>query len=238
MGNRAVITTPENFENEGIGVYLHWNGGRDSVEAFLAYCRMRGFRTPDTDCYGWARLVQVAANFLGGEGVSIGVDRVSRLDMDNYDNGTYLIKGWDIVGRKFFDSDEQMEYNLLEMMLAIDACQPEYQKLGAGMVRALHEEDLTIDRIDWNYSYTMAKRKAEGTTVEGFRAGRFYAENVNRPRSIVEVVSVDGDTATVRYNGDVITRRILPWADGCQSIIVMSEDGKAVAIDSMKEVSS
>lgn len=26
MGNRAVITTEENFENNGIGIYLHWNG--------------------------------------------------------------------------------------------------------------------------------------------------------------------------------------------------------------------
>lgn len=30
MGNRAVITT----EEKQIGVYLHWNGGRDSVQAF------------------------------------------------------------------------------------------------------------------------------------------------------------------------------------------------------------
>ena len=38
MGNRAVITTEKNFENNGVGVYLHWNGGYDSVSAFLKYC--------------------------------------------------------------------------------------------------------------------------------------------------------------------------------------------------------
>ena len=37
MGNRAVITTKENMDNNGIGIYLHWNGGRDSVRAFLKY---------------------------------------------------------------------------------------------------------------------------------------------------------------------------------------------------------
>ena len=32
MGNRAVITTQEYLTNpDTIGVYLHWNGGRDSV---------------------------------------------------------------------------------------------------------------------------------------------------------------------------------------------------------------
>ncbi len=40
MGNRAVITT----EDKQMGVYLHWNGGRDSVEAFLDYCDLQGFR--------------------------------------------------------------------------------------------------------------------------------------------------------------------------------------------------
>ena len=39
MGNRAVITT----ENKKIGIYLHWNGGRDSVEAFLKYCELKNY---------------------------------------------------------------------------------------------------------------------------------------------------------------------------------------------------
>ena len=64
MGNRAVITTRENFENNGIGVYLQWNGGRDSVSAFLEYCRLRNFRPPEEDNYGWARLIQIIANFI------------------------------------------------------------------------------------------------------------------------------------------------------------------------------
>ena len=34
MGNRAVITTAE----KRIGLYLHWNGGRDTVEPLLKYC--------------------------------------------------------------------------------------------------------------------------------------------------------------------------------------------------------
>lgn len=82
MGNRAVITTRDNFRSNGVGVYLHWNGGRDSVEAFLKYMKLRRFRTPDSDSYGWARLCQVIGNYFGGT-LSIGVDRVDYLDMDN-----------------------------------------------------------------------------------------------------------------------------------------------------------
>ena len=123
MGNRAVITTEENFKNNGVGIYLHWNGGRDSVNAFLKYCKARGFRTPETDNYGWARLAQVIANFIGGD-LSIGFDTVNHLDCDNFDNGTYIIKDWEIVGREHFNWEEQDEYDLRGMITAINEKQP------------------------------------------------------------------------------------------------------------------
>lgn len=125
MGNRAVITTPDNR----IGVYLHWNGGRDSVQAFLMYCNLRGFRPPEQDDYGWARLCQVIGNFFGGD-LSIGIDTTDRLDCDNGDNGMYIIKNWEIVGRKFFQGLEQDNYNISDMLVEIDEKQPEGDRLG------------------------------------------------------------------------------------------------------------
>ena len=137
MGNRAVITTRENFENNGVGVYVHWNGGRDSVEAFLQYCNLREFREPTHDSYGWARLVQVIANFMGGEGLSVGIDVVNHLDCDNYDNGVYIIDGWEIVGREYFEGDEQNTHDRLEMLITIDKAQPEEQQLGEDRIKTL-----------------------------------------------------------------------------------------------------
>ena len=119
MGNRAVITSQENFDNDGIGIYLHWNGGRDSVRAFLEYCKRKGYREPTDDCYGWAYLCATIANYFG-DGLSLGIDRVSQLDCDNYDNGVYIIDGWDIVDRKYFEGYEQDEYDLEEMITSID----------------------------------------------------------------------------------------------------------------------
>ena len=129
MGNRAVITTKENFENNGIGIYVHYNGGRDSIKAFLTYCNLRGFRKPEEDSYGWARLVQVIANFMGGDGLSVGVDTVNRLDCDNWDNGVYLIENWDIVGRKYFTGTEQDAHDLAGMLHAINDAQPADQQI-------------------------------------------------------------------------------------------------------------
>jgi len=127
MGNRAIIKT----EGGHIGLYLHWNGGRDSVEAFLTYCKMRGFRSPESDGYGWARLAQVIGNFFGG-GLSLGIVETGSPDDGQYcDNGAYVIRDWEIVGRECFDGKEQSEYDLNDMLLAIDEAQPEKDRIGA-----------------------------------------------------------------------------------------------------------
>lgn len=117
MGNRAVITTNE----KQIGIYTHWNGGRDSVSGFLAYCRMTGEPSPEVDDYGWSALVTVMHNFLGDH---VAVDLYTRLDTDNFDNGVYIIENWTIVGREFFNGEEQDEYGLFPMMMSIDKVQP------------------------------------------------------------------------------------------------------------------
>ena len=135
MGNRAVITTKEGDSKTKIGIYLHWNGGRDSVRAFLRYAKMRGFRPPESDNYGWARLAQVITNFMGGDGLSVGIDVVDRLDCDNWDNGTYLIKNWEIVGREYYSGEEQDQYPLDEMIIEIDRRQPADQQLGKKKIR-------------------------------------------------------------------------------------------------------
>lgn len=130
MGNRAVITT----EKKDLGIYLHWNGGRDSVEAFLRYCDLRGFRPPDSDEYGWARLCQVIANFMGAGGLSVGISKYTTDErMDPGDNGIYVIRGWEIVDRVYpwGSFEEQDEYPLDMMLKEIDAAQPPDQRLGA-----------------------------------------------------------------------------------------------------------
>ena len=128
MGNRAVITTRENFENNGVGVYLHWNGGKDSVEAFLKYCEVKGYRAPNVDGYGWSYLCGVITNFFG-DGLSCDVDTINNLDYDNYDNGTYIIDGWEIVDREFYHGEEQMEHDMYDMIKTIDERMPQHMKL-------------------------------------------------------------------------------------------------------------
>ena len=98
MGNRAVITTKE----KELGIYCHWNGGPNSVCAFLTYAKAYGVRDPEYDpAYFFARLSQIISNFFGGT-LSIGVNVYNHLDADNGDNGVYIVsKGFDIVERLY-----------------------------------------------------------------------------------------------------------------------------------------
>ena len=90
MGNRAVITTIIDSE----GIYLHWNGGRDSVEPFLAFCKLKGFESPEKDRDSWNKLKTVIGNFFGDD-TSVEVGKVKDLPIPN-DNGYYLIRlEWD-----------------------------------------------------------------------------------------------------------------------------------------------
>ena len=119
MGNRAVIAFVNDEgkkDKNSVGIYLHWNGGRDSVEGFLQTAKDYELRSGS---YGVARLTQIIANGLGGT-LSLGVDLLKNLDCDNYDNGVYWIdQNFNIVDREYIsrpDFKEQQQYSLSEFV--------------------------------------------------------------------------------------------------------------------------
>lgn len=130
MGNRAVVTFANRDEMSPfvkpdgsiagfckhnqfkVGVYLHWNGGMDSIIPFCRACKILGVRGPVSDCYGVACFVQMARNFFdssdGFKGNSVGVDALAHLDCNNGDNGVYIVDDdWNIIGREY-SREEQL----------------------------------------------------------------------------------------------------------------------------------
>ncbi len=140
MGNRGVITT----EDKNIGVYVHWNGGRESIEAFLAYCDLKGYRPPVVDDYGWARLCQVIGNFFGGE-LSVGIDRYEKLDTDNWDNGVFIIKNWEIIGREFQHYEDIHQDDMVGFLKYINNRMPVEEQLP--------EKDIEKYVTKWNIKH-------------------------------------------------------------------------------------
>lgn len=160
MGNRAIILSKNGMLADGkinpnqIGLYLHWNGGRDSVSAFLKYCKLKGYRSPSTDCYGWACLCNVISNFFG-DGMSLGIDIASRLDCDNYDNGVYIIDHWEIVGRLYNHGAEQANYDVDSFVLELNERMPEQNRMDARVLKELLKaeevpyQELTMGDVIW-----------------------------------------------------------------------------------------
>lgn len=123
MGNRAIIKG----KGEKIGLYLHWNGGKGSVTAFLKYCEFRGFRSLEEDSYGLARLAQIVGNFFGG-GLSVGIIECGETEAKFIDNGIYIVEKWKEVAH--IGTCHEDDYDVLEMIKDIDAAQPEKERLG------------------------------------------------------------------------------------------------------------
>ena len=108
MGNRAMVV----FENKdgtkrSPMAYLHWNGGPESIYAFLNEMDRRGIRC-DQD-YEMARFIHIVCDFFdnsdtGAGGLSVGVHPIPHKKMDaedinwgaidedhGLDNGVYLV---------------------------------------------------------------------------------------------------------------------------------------------------
>lgn len=89
MGNRAVIT--QSTADDAPCIYLHWNGGHESVTAFLTaakYAELDGYSPDFMDQFA----AFLAKHFFDCEiGYTIYREKYCEADTDNWDNGTYLI---------------------------------------------------------------------------------------------------------------------------------------------------
>ena len=138
MGNRCVITWAKSEHVQGsheLGIYLHYNGGIDTVKALLKFCELKGYASPDKDDYGYARLCQVIGNYIGGVG-SVGINQCQYLDCDNWDNGTYICSGWNIEKQEFRHGVQQTGRDMEEVLLEINEKQPAIERLPEGLIRS------------------------------------------------------------------------------------------------------
>jgi hypothetical protein len=95
MGNRAAIvfdtsTGPTTLHT---AIYLHWNGGPESIYAFLDEFNASNSRGFDAS-YNPARFAQLVGTFIGGS-LSLGIitGTMQSLAHSADDNGVYLVTG-------------------------------------------------------------------------------------------------------------------------------------------------
>lgn len=114
MGNRAVITF-STYTNAP-AIYLHWNGGRASVEGFLTAARQLGLRharTPQAQTDALDQLAEMLARYYFRCPVGQTIYRLhyAGSDRDNGDNGTYVIgRDLTIIERLFKPRAEEINH--------------------------------------------------------------------------------------------------------------------------------
>ena len=112
MGNRAVITF--NTARNAPAIYLHWNGGRASVQAFIEAARALGLRhapTTKAQAETMDSLAELIARhfFRCNVGLTVYRQQYGSTDRDNGDNGVYLLgRDLSIVSRLYKTGIEEI----------------------------------------------------------------------------------------------------------------------------------
>lgn len=193
MGNRAIVKPV----GKNVGVYLHWNGGVESVVAFLEYCKLKGYRDfggQYSDGYGIARFAQVVGNFFGG-GLSVGIETdVNETEeaAEWMDNGIYIIDGWDIV-KRIGAPDDRIPEPEQDMLLFIDSKQPVSEQLGEEFITAE-----VVDAKELNIGDAVFVQKYEGKPDLHVVAGIAPPDTIRNGRNVdglpyVDLYGRDGD---------------------------------------------
>ena len=130
MGNRAVITTDNLIGN--IGLYVHWNGGADTVLPVLEFIKQNHNNEEYKDVLKVVDkdrdlLKNIELIYKVAFGNKYEIKDYKSLDCDNFDNGVYVVDNkFKICRRKYFEGREQNEYDLNEMMIYISEKLKEY----------------------------------------------------------------------------------------------------------------
>ena len=133
MGNRAVVAFVDcsgkdksRYLNNSLikdkspSVYLHWNGGRDSVEGFLTVVKKLYGGSCCLAAKERAVLFYSVVRRAGMGGVSTEVSTFKKVDADNGDNGTYWVdESFQIIDREYQRYPEQQNHPLNEFVNAV-----------------------------------------------------------------------------------------------------------------------
>lgn len=178
MGNTAIVKPLVG----DIGVYLHWNGGSDSITAFLKYCELQGYKSFDNlHSEGIVHFCQVVTNYLGGSVCLITGVKETEEYADGLDNGIYVVDGWQIVKRIGRQSRSE-GYDLIDTLCEIDDAQPPQMRLTKGYIRAKEVIPTSLkigDRVYFRkYDGEMTIETIVGLGKKGQRCNGYLVEGL------------------------------------------------------------
>ncbi len=152
MGNRAHVIFTDKDGDISPAVYLHWNGGPESVYAFLDEMKRRKIRCDAS--YGTARFVHIVGDFFDSDeagGLSLGIhggpktlEPASLKQYDHGDNGVYVVS-WNGTERtvRRFSNGKFADARRVES----ERIAAENDDTYAGILETLAEQRPTVSRF-------------------------------------------------------------------------------------------
>ena len=183
MGNRAIIVG----KGSQTGIYLHWNGGMDSVKPFLYYASLHSSQGLGAEAYdsGLMTLITVINNFFGLKS-SADIQVVDPDNLEEFspgDNGVYVVdENWEVVERINGPKVEQSGHDFDTFVQAVDEAQPHNAQLGKKFLnsKVIPVEEVEVGMTVFKYS----NRQWEEHTVvslghpeEGEKVPACYPDN-------------------------------------------------------------
>ena len=141
MGNRANVVFTDGDKEFSPAVYLHWNGGPESIYAFLAEMDRRMVRGHDV-MYESARFCHIVGDFMDQDtitGLSLGLTNGPKSDKpadfakvftDPGDNGFYLVERTHAGNGKF------------------DTTVRRFRENGGGKIKELTPAEVKAERLE------------------------------------------------------------------------------------------
>lgn len=220
MGNRAVII--EFGKQEGI--YLHWNGGRDSVDPMLYYAK-HFLNMKLSILTSNIKKVEFVATCLG---VSPEYSSdYTKLDCDNWDNGVYVIDAdFKIIERMFFKGEEQEEYNFINFLLEIDENMPKrFQKGREFILKYLACEEVEKDLI-----YTKDDKAEEYINYDRVNDLLQVGDTIYYHGEFKKIIGKNNEDHELIVNGSDISKSVF------YNYTEHYEDGSQFKLDPVKDI--
>lgn len=155
MSNSAIIE----FDFCDIKYYIHWNGGRDSIEAFLEYAKLHEWTGENLPI----RLCLIMSVFLDG---SLNISNGSEYS----DNGVYVVNKDAVIVQRRHGGKEQYHHDMKELLLAIDEAMPSKYQLGRSYITSEIVPYFNIKKGDY-VTFLDFQGKSVTEPVVGFGQG-------------------------------------------------------------------
>ena len=217
MSSSSIIELKSNPDGEpGLAMFILDDAPPGMVYSMLQYLKMLRYPSPAWGGIGFARLLQIAANFEGDghSQVSIGYER--ELPIPAY---SYTLEGWGFVQEDMERYKNHIQSSNIEgNIIAVDRCQPLELQLGDRLVHALynrHEtvQDLNIVEFRW---MIRGRLRRDGWGVP-FAESKSYT-TYGRTIRILKKLDI---SMLVEFNGAETEVPLYGLLDGSESTVVI-----------------